>query len=81
MSTFSSSLRAHQRIEPGYYADGEYGIRIENVVIVREARTPNNFGDKGYLGFEHVTMVFRFAYIPLDALTRLCEGPYGAKPH
>ncbi|KAI9462819.1 putative Xaa-Pro aminopeptidase P [Lactarius psammicola] len=30
--------------EPGYYADGEYGIRIENVVI-------------GFLGFEHVTMV------------------------
>ncbi|KAH9038495.1 Creatinase/aminopeptidase [Lactarius pseudohatsudake] len=43
--------------EPGYYADGEYGIRIENVVIVREARTPNNFGDKGFLGFEHVTVV------------------------
>lgn len=43
--------------EPGYYADGEYGIRIENVVVVREARTPNNFGDKGFLGFEHVTMV------------------------
>jgi Xaa-Pro aminopeptidase len=43
--------------EPGYYADGEYGIRIENVVVVREAQTPNNFGDKGFLGFEHVTMV------------------------
>jgi len=42
--------------EPGYYADGEYGIRIENVVIVREAQTPNNFGNKGYLGFERVTM-------------------------
>jgi Xaa-Pro aminopeptidase len=24
--------------EPGYYADGEYGIRIENVVVVREVR-------------------------------------------
>ncbi|KAI9061629.1 Creatinase/aminopeptidase [Trametes sanguinea] len=42
--------------EPGWYADGQYGIRIENVVIVREAQTPNNFGDKGYLRFEHVTM-------------------------
>lgn len=42
--------------EPGYYADGRFGIRIENVVLVREANTPNNFGDKGYLGFEHVTM-------------------------
>ncbi|KAI0765194.1 Creatinase/aminopeptidase [Fomes fomentarius] len=42
--------------EPGYYADGRYGIRIENVVVVREAHTPNNFGDKGYLRFEHVTL-------------------------
>ncbi|EJF63579.1 Creatinase/aminopeptidase [Dichomitus squalens LYAD-421 SS1] len=42
--------------EPGYYADGRYGIRIENIVIVREAHTPNNFGDKGYLRFEHVTL-------------------------
>ncbi|EIM81949.1 Creatinase/aminopeptidase [Stereum hirsutum FP-91666 SS1] len=42
--------------EPGYYADGRFGIRIENVVLVREAKTPNNFGGKGFLGFEHVTM-------------------------
>ena len=42
--------------EPGYYADGQFGIRIENVMLVREAKTPNNFGDKGYLGFEHVKM-------------------------
>ena len=45
-------------LEPGYYADGRFGIRIENVVVVREANTPNNFGDKGYLGFEHLTMVW-----------------------
>ena len=31
--------------------------RIENIVIVREAGTPNNFGQKGYLKFENVTMV------------------------
>lgn len=43
--------------EPGYYADGKWGIRIESVVIVREAKTPNNFGKNGYLGFERVTMV------------------------
>lgn len=42
--------------EPGYYADGRFGIRIENVVVVRNADTPNNFGDKGYLKFEHVTL-------------------------
>ncbi|KIO20986.1 hypothetical protein M407DRAFT_132041 [Tulasnella calospora MUT 4182] len=42
--------------EPGYYADGRFGIRIEDIVIVQDASTPNNFGDKGYLSFEHVTM-------------------------
>ena len=58
--TSPSSLRAHSKTEPGYYADGDYGIRIENVVVVREAQTPNNFGNKGFLGFEHVTMVYFF---------------------
>ena len=43
--------------EPGYYEDGKFGIRIENVVVVRETVTPHNFGEKGYLGFEHLTMV------------------------
>ncbi|KAK7524179.1 putative Xaa-Pro aminopeptidase P [Phyllosticta citriasiana] len=43
--------------EPGYYEDGKFGIRIENVVVVREAQTPHRFGDKPYLGFEHVTLV------------------------
>ncbi|KAJ7199231.1 peptidase M24, structural domain-containing protein [Mycena pura] len=42
--------------EPGYYADGKFGIRIENIVLVRKVDTPNNFGDKGFLGFENVTM-------------------------
>ncbi|KAI0013940.1 putative Xaa-pro aminopeptidase P [Xylariaceae sp. FL0662B] len=43
--------------EPGYYEDGSFGIRIENVVMVREMQTKHKFGDKPYLGFEHVTMV------------------------
>jgi hypothetical protein len=43
--------------EPGYYADGKWGIRIENIIVVNIAETPNNFGGKGYLEFEHVTMV------------------------
>lgn len=43
--------------EPGYYEDGNFGIRIENVVMVREADTPYRFGDKPFFGFEHVTMV------------------------
>ena len=44
-------------IEPGYYEDGNYGIRIENLAIVREVKTEHQFGEKPYLGFEHVTMV------------------------
>ncbi|KAI0022087.1 aminopeptidase-like protein [Xylariomycetidae sp. FL0641] len=43
--------------EPGFYEDGSYGIRIENIVMVKEAQTKYSFGDKPYLGFEHVTMV------------------------
>ncbi|KAL1981418.1 hypothetical protein VTN96DRAFT_2678 [Rasamsonia emersonii] len=43
--------------EPGYYEDGKFGIRIENIIMVREVETPHKFGDKAWLGFEHVTMV------------------------
>lgn len=43
--------------EPGYYEDGEFGIRIENIMIVKDIKTAKNFGGTGYLGFEHVTMV------------------------
>lgn len=43
--------------EPGYYEDGRFGIRIENVVMVKEVTTKHSFGDKPFLGFEHVTMV------------------------
>ncbi|KAL3630321.1 actin patch protein [Castilleja foliolosa] len=41
--------------EPGYYEDGNFGIRLENVLVVKEADTKFNFGDKGYLSFEHIT--------------------------
>ncbi|KAL8974303.1 MAG: hypothetical protein Q9197_001448 [Variospora fuerteventurae] len=43
--------------EPGYYEDGNFGIRIENMVMAQEAKTEHKFGDKPWLGFEHVTMV------------------------
>lgn len=42
--------------EPGYYEDSHFGIRIENVMIVKEVQTPFQFGDRSFLGFEHVTM-------------------------
>ena len=43
--------------EPGYYEDGKFGIRIENMIITCEKKTTHEFGDKPYLGFQHVTMV------------------------
>jgi Xaa-Pro aminopeptidase len=41
-------------IEPGYYEEGAFGLRIENLYLVQEA--PNNF-----LTFEPLTKV------PLDS--------------
>lgn len=43
--------------EPGYYEDGAFGIRIENVVLIKEVETKYRFGDKPYLTMEPVTMV------------------------
>ncbi len=40
--------------EPGYYHDGEFGIRIENLIHVVEK--PTTYG-KNYLGFENLTLV------------------------
>lgn len=37
--------------------EDSYGIRIENIIMVKEVETKYTFGDKPFLGFEHVTMV------------------------
>ncbi|KAI7815585.1 Xaa-Pro APN1, partial [Rhyzopertha dominica] len=43
--------------EPGYYEDGKFGVRIEDVVEVVKANTPNNFQERGFLTFDTVTLV------------------------
>eukprot|EP00268_Persea_americana_P044428 TRINITY_DN4491_c1_g1_i2.p1 TRINITY_DN4491_c1_g1~~TRINITY_DN4491_c1_g1_i2.p1 ORF type:complete len:729 (-),score=141.42 TRINITY_DN4491_c1_g1_i2:471-2657(-) len=43
--------------EPGYYEDYSFGIRIENLLCVKEVNTPNCYGGIGYLGFEKLTFV------------------------
>ncbi|SLN25927.1 Xaa-Pro dipeptidase [Pseudoruegeria aquimaris] len=49
--------------EPGYYREGAFGIRIENLIVVREAET---LGDgRDMLDFETLT------WVPID--TRLVE--------
>ena len=41
--------------EPGYYRNGVFGIRIENLLVVHEARDIRG-GDKPMLGFETLTL-------------------------
>ncbi|CAL1407354.1 unnamed protein product [Linum trigynum] len=43
--------------EPGYYEDHAFGIRIENLLHVKEANTKYRFGGIGYLTFEKLTFV------------------------
>lgn len=40
--------------EPGYYVEGEYGIRHENLIVCKKAES-NSFGQ--FMCFEHLTMV------------------------
>ncbi len=41
--------------EPGYYKTGQYGIRIENLVVVTSMGKPKN-GAKEFFGFETLTL-------------------------
>uniref|UniRef100_A0A452YGQ3 Peptidase M24 domain-containing protein n=1 Tax=Aegilops tauschii subsp. strangulata TaxID=200361 RepID=A0A452YGQ3_AEGTS len=43
--------------EPGYYEDNSFGIRIENLLLVKEVNLANSFGGISYLGFEKLTFV------------------------
>ena len=56
--------------EPGYYKTGAYGIRIENLVAVREVSIEG--ADRKYLEFETLTLA------PIDLAcvdTSLLTGP------
>ena len=50
--------------EPGFYKDGSFGIRIESLVVVKEAHPPHNFGKKTWLGFETITWVCQLYSCP-----------------
>uniref|UniRef100_A0A3Q2X9V8 X-prolyl aminopeptidase (aminopeptidase P) 1, soluble n=1 Tax=Hippocampus comes TaxID=109280 RepID=A0A3Q2X9V8_HIPCM len=43
--------------EPGYYEDGAFGIRLENVVLVVPAKPKYNYRNRGSLTFEPLTLV------------------------
>ena len=42
-------------IEPGYYEEGAFGLRIENVAVVKRAETQHKC--KEFLCFEPLTLV------------------------
>ncbi|XP_077163793.1 xaa-Pro aminopeptidase 2 [Paroedura picta] len=44
-------------IEPGYYRDGEFGIRLEDVVLVVEAKTKYQESETPYLTFKVISLV------------------------
>ncbi|XP_043235052.1 probable Xaa-Pro aminopeptidase P isoform X4 [Amphibalanus amphitrite] len=55
--------------EPGFYKDGSFGIRLENIVLVKNAETKHNF-DGPYMTFEPVTLVpFERDLIEPDLMT------------
>jgi len=41
--------------EPGFYLDGQFGIRTESMVIIVKKELPNNFANKEFYGCEHIT--------------------------
>lgn len=46
--------------EPGYYREGEFGIRIENLIVVKDAPALAGADDRKMLAFETLT------YVPFD---------------
>ncbi|MEM1375047.1 MAG: aminopeptidase P family protein [Pseudomonadota bacterium] len=46
--------------EPGYYREGAFGIRVENLIAVREAPALPGADDRAWLDFETLT------YVPID---------------
>jgi Xaa-Pro aminopeptidase len=43
--------------EPGYYEDGAFGVRIEDMMIAVNKETKFLTGGKPFIGFENVTVV------------------------
>ena len=44
--------------EPGYYEDGNFGIRIENVLLAKEIDTAYQFGGRPFLVSSNPTNVY-----------------------
>lgn len=57
--------------EPGYYEDQNFGIRIENILIVKNVDTKYKTMKTDFYGFEHITCVpMQTKLIEKDLLTK-----------
>ncbi|XP_052709369.1 uncharacterized protein LOC128184084 isoform X3 [Crassostrea angulata] len=57
--------------EPGYYEDEQFGIRLENIFMVKEVETTYKFPNTTFLGFETVTLVpYEHSLINYDLLSQ-----------
>lgn len=43
--------------EPGYYEDGQFGIRIESIILIQSAHTKFQMKDRSFLQFDTVTLL------------------------
>lgn len=43
--------------EPGFYVEGQFGVRIESAVLVKHVKTDVEFGSPDWMGFERLTQV------------------------
>jgi len=56
--------------EPGYYEAGAFGIRHENVLVVRKATTDHNFNGKQFLAMDSISLApFQRNCIDVSLLT------------
>ncbi|RWS07073.1 aminopeptidase-like protein [Dinothrombium tinctorium] len=44
-------------VEPGFYEDGKFGMRVENLALVKKAQTKHTFQDFQFLSFEIISFV------------------------
>jgi len=61
--------------EPGYYREGAFGIRLENLVVVREATPLKGADDRAMLMFETLT------WAPIDRRLILADRLSGDERH
>eukprot|EP00753_Platysulcus_tardus_P008614 PLAT16131.2.p1 GENE.PLAT16131.2~~PLAT16131.2.p1 ORF type:complete len:606 (-),score=263.35 PLAT16131.2:1070-2887(-) len=57
--------------EPGYYEDGAFGIRIEDVMVVRDSERRHDFKGLGFCELENLTWVpIQRSLVVVDLLTK-----------